>query len=575
MKRLKKDLNITVNQIKPTFTLVSGDMVDNYIGVDGPTWSEQIEYEWKQYNDSITESNIPLDRLFELFGNHDVYGLYEFIDNVTMPSKYTRVGSAAAYSKEFGDIRIVAFNPQSYPGGHGPQNFNPPVLKEHLEAFEAELEKPSSCKYLVVTCHYTHELLFPRTAKTKKGNTFDDLLKKHKPIAFMNGHTHPRGGAESVHFADTMELTGSATKMFDNFSITTFDNGRLNYHTLDPEKEVGPYAVISNPSPQHLAAFNFPDEEFPVRVISFDKSKDKKFVMTGDAEGTLEFVRYLPNTDDSVALYSKTVKFEKGIRTIHFSGDLNESVTFAVNCDSGPFTEKHFYLYNPKSSLVGFPLIFILWFLIVLCMWIPIPFVENSAQFLVGNGEEHCWIILVFAGPLAFGRALAKMEIWIKIFVTIAHLSNLFMPICFYKLEGRTGVMITWGYIVDGKYQFDGFSIFLSTLAMICYTSLIIYSGAVYMTIKNAGWSLWQLFFILDAIVALLLIGISYKFFVLQFIQDVGFKSDWAASFPIHIYPILAILIYLISALCWNKNEDKSSDDQKALDEDSGSGVNV
>lgn len=573
--RLRRDLNISVNQLKPTFTLLSGDMVDTYSAHDVPAYTNQQESQWQQYNDTIYASQIKFDELFELFGNHDLYGLYEFIDNVSLPSKYTRIGKAVSYSKERNDLRIVAFNPQSYPSGHGPQNFNPPLYKHMVDALEDELAKPTNCKYTIVTCHYTHELLVPKSVKSKNGHTFEELLKMHKPIAFMNGHTHP-AKAETVHYADTMELTGTATKEFDDISILSIDNGRVHYYTLDPTKVKGPYAMVTNPAPQQYAVYNFPDTEFPIRIVSFDPSKNKNFEISGDFTGKLAFERYLPNTNEQVALYSVNAKFDKGIHTINVTGDLEQSITFAVNTESGPFKEYHTIMYSPIAGVIGFPLIFILFTVIVIFMWIPLSAFDSSANYIVGKGSERNWWLIILAGPITYGRCLAGMEIWIKIFVTFSVISNLFMPICFYKLEGRVSVFWLYGYITNGRHVTDYFSTFVMTWCFICFIAWIVLAGSVYMTIKNAGWSKCSWFFLIDLFATVFLMGIGWKFLVLHYVRDIGYKFDYAASFPYIIYPVLAVLLYLITALFWKKTDANVSDQESEKSEsDSGTGVDV
>ncbi|EAX96942.1 Ser/Thr protein phosphatase, putative [Trichomonas vaginalis G3] len=486
IKWFKNNLLIFKEQIKPTFTLITGDMVDNYYSKNIPGDNGQIEDQWKQYNQTLSSIGFKNEELFIIYGNHDVYDLVDMDDFQKIPIKYSNISPDYSFSKERGNVRIISFNPHALPNCVGPQGYSPPILAKHVDALEKEFEKPSDKKYTILTSHYPHEMFIPDNAKSKKGNKYTDLMKKYKVTAFVNGHSHP-DKVEIVHFADTIEITGLATKVFGNFSLISIDNGRLNYQTYDPEKNKGPYAIVTSPNPSHISAFNFPDQEFPIRIVSFDKSKARNFVVSGDAKGKLGFVRYL-NTDKSVALYQMNAKFDTGIHKIQISGDMTETVTFAVNCDSGPFEEVRKHPYNPYSGIVGFPLLFLFSFIIILCMWIPMNFVQNSADYIVGKGSSHCWLCIIFLGPLVYGRSLGQLEIWIKVFLTFIIVWNICLPICFYHTNTKTSMLWAWGYVVNGYQVFDAFSVFLAGISMMVFMPVILLAGSVYLVIKNDRW---------------------------------------------------------------------------------------
>lgn len=562
--RLNRSLSYIHRKVKPSWALISGDLVDNYVGSKSPTASYQHEDHWKIYADAINSSGISKEELFEIFGNHDLWGLTEWDPVNSLPAKYTTIEMPdfTAFSHERRNVRIVAFTPQEFPTGYGPLAFILAILPKHLDRLEEILKQPTNCKYTILTCHYTHELLYPRSAKSKSGLTFKDMLKHYNITVYLNGHTHPRK-IEPVHYGGVMELTARATKVSSDLTILTLDNNRINYKSINQYSEYN--AIISHPVPQHLQVANTKDTTFPINVISFDPSQTKVFNVSGDATGTLTFKEYI-DEENSVALYQMNATFESGIHTIYITGDLTDNVTFAVNCESGPFYESQRSLIDPKTGMVGFPMMFILFGIITIFIWVPFPYFNDTASYIIGSGQAVNWWLIIFCGPIVVGRALSKLEIWIKIFLTIVVLWEICLPITLYNFEGNLAMFFIWGYVTKGKYVKDVFSYVCGFVAFTGFISDIVFAGLVYLSILNIGWSYYHLF---DLCVLIGTLGFGYWFCNL-YVGEIAYYGVWVGSFPYFIFPVLAIIIYAVSAFFYYRKPTQpdvsSESDQEIKD---------
>lgn len=541
-KWLNKSLRYAHEKINPSWVLLSGDLVDNYVGHKSPTISIQTESHWILYNKAVNESEIPNDMIFEIYGNHDLWGLKEWNPKTSMPARYVRteMPNLQVFSHERRDVRIVAFTPQEFPTGYGPFAFILAIKPKHLDLLEAELKKPTSCKYTVFTCHYTHELLYPRNAKSKSGLTLKEMLPYYNVSVYLNGHTHPKR-LETVHFGNTMELTARATKLYDDLTLLSIDNNRINYKIIKPTKSFN--AMVTHPAPQHLQAYNYKDTTFPINVVSFSPSKTKVFNITGDVEGQLQFSGYIDDKD-MVALYSMNVTMDSGIHTIHVSGDLTEDVTFAVNCVSGPFKESQKALVDPKTGIVGFPMMIILYTIIVVFMWVPFPYFDSTADFILGKDSEFNYICLLL-GPITVGRAISGIEIWLKILITVVVEWQLLLPILLYNFEGDVAALFSWGYVAEGKFVLDVFSFICGFIGMFGFISHIVLGGLIYACCFTKGWSFWHIF---DIIVIVGTACYCYYFCSL-YVAEIASHSVWVGSFTYFLLPVISIIVYSVSAV--------------------------
>ena len=563
-EKLQKWCTHFKNYIKPVYAIFSGDLADNYGTSEPPTYSHPTEEHWKRYRKAIDNSGFDTKNLFEVFGNHDIWGINEWNEGEEFAAIYTTTprDNFIAYSATAKKgLRVIGFVPQEFPTGHGGQAFLPALNSKMLDRLEEVLESTESddIQETIVVTHYTHELIFPRTAKSKKGNSLYDILEKHDAHVFMNGHTHP-AEPEHVHQRTFLELTGTALKRTDGFHFLTFDNGRLNYRLVSENK--ADQCTVTNPAPQELARYNFPDTDFPIRLISFSPSQTKNFKVTGDFEGTMTFKRYIDD-EDSVALYELDAHFDSGIHTIHIGGDWEEDVTFAVNCESGPFKETHKCDVPAATGPVGVALYLFLLVVLNLFMWLPfeIDIIEKQAQFILGKSDEgQNWWLLPFAGPVCFGRVLYHLKLWFKIFFSVISFWPICLPIMIYKTENAHSMLWMWGYVSNSTYRFDVLSMIIGGIYLLGICMGVINFSGPYTLMKKHGWSY---FFIIDFVIILIFLIVDL-YFMWIYVADIGWKSYWGGSFTFIIFPCLAIILYLVDFFFLSKlkteNEESSSD---------------
>ena len=227
--RLNKTLNFWEKMIKPVFAVLSGDLTDNYSHKKSPCYAYPIE-KHNIYNDTITNSGLNLDRLFEIFGNHDLFGVYDWDDNKSYASIYTKTkrSSFHAFSQVRNGVKLIGFVPCEIPFGNGPQQVVATMRTKYLDELERELQQKSDAKYVIIVCHFTHEFIYPLRARSTSGKTYEDLIREYNVTCLLTGHVHPKK-LEFVHYANTMELTMMSMKKCDFFALLSLDNGRINY----------------------------------------------------------------------------------------------------------------------------------------------------------------------------------------------------------------------------------------------------------------------------------------------------------------------------------------------------------
>lgn len=539
--RLNATLHYLENVVKPIFAILSGDLTDNYSHRRPPCYSYPHENFWMIYNETVSNSGINYNRLFEIFGNHDLFGINNWDEEETLAAIYTKTirSHLYSYSHTRNGVKVVGFIPCEFPFGHGPQQVTASMRSKYLDELERELKRETGAIYTIVVCHYTHEFIYPISAKSKSGLNFEEMLSKYNVNVLLTGHTHPKV-PEAVHYGNLMEMTAIPMKHYDGFALLSIDNGRLNYEWHTPYEEQP--AIVTNPVPHHLQPHNYMSKEFPIRIVSFDKSQTKNFTVSGDYSGKLSFEEYL---EDGVALYSLDAKFENGVHTIEISGDLNRTITFAVNCETGPFYETHKWLFNPSLGHYLLAYFIPFYMLIAITIWYPLRFLDQLSLAIFNDKIHGSFLQTIIFGPFIFSNVISRMTKRIKILVTIILIWPLGIPIMFYETDGKFSTLWTWGYFVGFTHVYDAFSYLCSGIYYVGYAPVMAYGAMICAEISNLGFSFFNIF---EIVICFIIIYSPYKF-VEAYIAEIGWRYYWWFAFPFYELPIVAIFMYIYEVI--------------------------
>lgn len=518
---LRTVFSIAQEQLKSDFVVLSGDMTDNYNKCTKPACSSPVLDHWIGYERALNASKLDQETIFEVLGNHDMWGIYEFNENQYC-SKFVRSFNKSnfySYSQTKNGLRVVAFQPQDFPSGHGPNCFMPIYRSHMIDKFQEEIEKLNDEKIdTIVVSHFPRETCLNFYTKSKKGETFSSLLKKHNVLAHITGHTHPKR-IEVRHIdGDYVEFTSSAFKRVHGFVLLTIDNGQVNYEFKDLYYGKD-YAILTSPSPSKFQRFTLKNEKIPIRLISFSGSKDKNFTVSGAVNGKLSFEKFLK---ENVAIYSlKNAAFKKGENYLKISGDYDYEMNLTVGTTAGPFRE-------PRIVNVS------IWWMHLISFF----FYSYLVLIVIGfwrkfNTKGH----EILLGPLTIGNIIYQTRFVYKLLMTIFFVWPFILPTMFYQTQNRLSSLWIFGMMVSGRVSFDLFGY----LAVIFYhvTVYLIFIDVSVLIVKQkfAFSKIWCDLFINTF---LFLLG---SLFWYRYGTDIGYKYYWISSFTFSIIPICFIFL--------------------------------
>ena len=524
--RLRKCMTLFNTTIHPKLVVFTGDLCDSYNPCKKPGQTEPIEQQWIQYSTILNETGFNRSNIVEIYGNHDMFGILNFDPFVQPAARYTMRNQSDFYTfvNENEDVRVIGFVPQDFPTAHGPLNFVATLRKKMLDSLEKRLNEPTNSQYTFVGDHFPQEVIANfDSCKSSSGKTLSTLLEEHNVIAFLTGHTHPNKN-EVRHFGKkSVELTSMATKINDGFNLITVDNGEMNYQRFDQNQNED-FAMITYPTPSHLATSIRQDSDKDIRVLSFSPSTTKSFIVSidGKEEGSLNFTRYV-DADQTIALYSRPTSLARGKHTLMVSGDMNASVEFYVNQE----TEKY-----KESRVLNINLWWVTYLIIALgvdilltifFMWMPLKIPSKTWQ-------------KILQGPIFVGSSISKLSLPMKIFMTFLALYPLCLPLSFFRTEGEIGIMWMHGYVSIGKNRTDTFAL---ALALVYYVTIYLISVDVsFITVSDKTLSI-----IADTIIDIFLL-IMEIYIWYTFGCDSGYPYYWLASVYL-IIPLVEIPIFI------------------------------
>jgi len=534
--RLEKYLQYFENILKPSFAVISGDIADNYGSEKAPVVSEPFEEHWIGYERAVNNSGINKDRLFEVFGNHDLWGIAEFDEISSYAARYTSTtrDSFYSYSYERDGVRMVGFVPQDFPTGHGPLGFCPPMKRKMLDKLEEVLARPTQAQITVVSMHFTTELIFPLFTKSSKGNDFFGILNNpsYNVFALLNGHTHPRN-VEYLHIGQrVIEITGTALKEKDAFGVLAIDNGRLSYRSI-----VGcdsDLAILTCPAPNEQSTRVFNDNSFEIRVLSFSANLSRNFLVSGAVVGILNNTREIK---PGVIMYSMNVTLPDGIHRVLITGDLYQEVEFSIRTSIGPYMQPRSVDIIHWSVILGLVMIVLYHVIVFMFSLFESSKFDAIADWLKEKSSEGHIVKSIVYGPCVTGRIIRDSPRWQKNSLYIILGWPLVLPCFLYSTSGKVSFLFLYGYMVNWKFMYD---IFAQLIGSVYYMTIaLIFSFMIYRLRFPVDKWIWIDFCIIFSLYA------SCYYFWYNYGADIGSPYYWLFSFQYAVIPLISLVIFI------------------------------
>jgi hypothetical protein len=265
------------------------------------------------------------------------------------------------------ETRFIVLEPYDFPYPHGSLKYIKIINSTHIEMIEEELKK-GNAKQNILLCYFTNLIMKPKDKSRQTDKDIEDLLKENF-IGFLNGHSHPEPSFNSWHHGTSVEITGSYLSSVSKYGMMTIDNGRFNYHSVDLIKEY--HVLLTYPISDSVSGRIYCDNEFNIRLLSFDESRTRIFTVSGSVEGILKFNRIVKT---GVLLYTLECRLDNGHHSINITENENVlfEIEFSIGVQSNKISEYQYLEFDPSGvwpavilSIVFFSLIFLLWIIFV------------------------------------------------------------------------------------------------------------------------------------------------------------------------------------------------------------------
>jgi len=466
-----------INKIMPDITFVTGDLVDNFPYKDFPKYGSQQIEDWKIYWSMI--SNFSRDQFVDIPGNHDEFGLFEFLssshhyingknisyDDFSVSKRVMKLSSSS--------LHFIYLNPYIYPSAHPPFVFWPRIDTHFLDLVEKQLENVKDNDEVVFFCHYPLNLYF-NFAKSSNKRSINDIIGNGKfGYYYLSGHLHPKRYVIQ-HHEKSLEIVGSDLKEHHKFGVFSFDNGRFVYHSVNATKP-GKF-FITNPIPtdQLTPRQMFGSKDSVLRVRAYTNSSPN-ITVSGSIDGKLD-CRPAKTTGFVCSL---PYHVEENEARVSFHGDMeNNEINFITTIQSKQYIET---LYD---SSVIWPYSFVMIIVWILVMYIVIPtpapkFMLHYDLWISGQITDHHWWQSILFGFIFVKHRISKLPMWIRIVLLSLAIWPVFLPIVFIEIEGHIGYIFSYGYINGGKiiYALWGQVHMLLYLLIVLIPAILVASG--------------------------------------------------------------------------------------------------
>ena len=541
--------------VKPTWTVITGDLCDDFPYQEVPKYGFQQEEDWKIYNKQV-ENYTRNVNFFDIAGNHDEFGVYAFDSdhhyfmkgrNLTQNQFHVSKLTQDYYNGR--KLHMVKLSPYKWPSGHPCFVFWPREDKHFLDLVEEQLEDVGENDTVIFFCHYPVNLW--ESGKSSKGHTIKDLVATpNSPRYFISGHLHPRH-TFFQHHGNGFEAVGEALKATNRFGVFTFDHDRFVYTTV--ENKNPEYYFVTAPVPDEFLTPNTPFAEtngyIRVRALT---TEEPKITVSGAVNGDMQ-CRPVNNPSEIGYVCSLYYELQPGKHTIHFNGTMPErEVSFRLAVSSDKFTEAQYENSHWKHYIW---IMAVLWIVLAFIV-APVPspeFVNKHEMFLNGEVDKASWLVTILGSIFLFQARIKKAPFWFRIVLIVAVLYPLCLPTTMIEIDGHEGFIFTYGYVCGGKYLY----------ALWGQIHTLIYLGVTVLPVLIATQSSvlskpFRFVFLFDVGLCLFLIAADIYVICRNICESAGFLRAFLS--PIFVFwPIILWVCVAVNYFRGRKDSDNST----------------
>lgn len=467
-----KTIDLITNIIKPSFNIITGDLANNFPGDNIPRYGRQQPSDIKMYSSysSKLRNNFPV---FEVDGNHDVFGIYDYETKHNQSDYYKKKDfnqyliSVYSYLIHNINYTFIGLAPFDFPSPHPPLLYNARQPKKFFDQLEKTIQKVKdeneNKNEIVIFNHYPYfHWKFGPTSST--GKNFRQILKEYDISLLLDGHLHPKNPM-FMHHDGFLEIVGCDLLENQKFSIAIIDNRRISYHPIDLKNVNNDtvFGFVTNPIPDHLLSNHqiFNEKETFVRMIVYAKESQEPSLKASVSDGVLNnkdllcSKTYLNESFHFWLCQTELNIKKEGNYLLNVSGTVNQSFEFTITNEEKSFKEK---IYEPSTSFVVQYQVHlaIIWFflLIILVPFIQFPkkYQSKFDMWINNQSEESMWIYSIFFGFLAVKSRIEKLPNLIRYSLFIAAIWPFCLPMIVITIDHHFGFVWTWGFVCNGQY---------------------------------------------------------------------------------------------------------------------------
>ncbi|CAI6347010.1 unnamed protein product [Macrosiphum euphorbiae] len=289
---LKEFCELTLDTIKPSAVLASGDLTDAK-KKDG-IGSTQYEGEWLAYHNVLTSGKVSeKTKWLDIRGNHDSFDVNNLESPKNFYRKYSEQGQSHPRSYKYKvtnhagmSLNMIAVDACLDPGPKRPFNFignldEPEILQ--LQSLANNTKDP-----IVWFGHYPTSCIFTSGSKTVRSIIGENPMS----AVYLCGHLHTLGGLVPQMY--TMQNEGFAELELADwkdgraFRLIAFDQGSFSF--IDVHHGQWPIILVTNPKIPWLTIRNMETEEDRkanikyIRILAFSVDPIKHVLVQIDKE---------------------------------------------------------------------------------------------------------------------------------------------------------------------------------------------------------------------------------------------------------------------------------------------------
>ncbi|XP_043522394.1 transmembrane protein 62-like isoform X4 [Frieseomelitta varia] len=320
---LKEFCNITINSIKPSVVLASGDLTD--AKAKDKMGSKQILEEWQYYKRVLDETEVTKKTLWlDVRGNHDNFNVLSLESKNNYYSNYSIQGQkhprSYMYTINAGSelYTFIAIDACLKPGPRRPFNFVG-ILDEHEIKSIYNLinkSKDNNADFIIWFGHYPTSCILSQT-----NTSIRNIIGRYKEsMVYLCGHYHTLGGAVpnmyTLQQAGFLELELADWKDNRMYRLGAIDHGQFSF--IDVKHKEWPIVLITNP--KHVL-YTMPKKEnimsiiksTHIRILAFSIALIKSVEIQLDAEPWSECEHI---KGPLYVLRWNTTNYKEGVHTI-------------------------------------------------------------------------------------------------------------------------------------------------------------------------------------------------------------------------------------------------------------------